>query len=108
MRRLFLGSLLSAALATGGSAFAIEAGSAPGAVSAAPPGKQAAHPKPKKRPTPLSAEAAREAARATELSAASIHSGQSRSAPRSSTQPSWTGTYVGVGVAGGFDAGVGK
>ena len=104
MRRVFLGSLVVAALATGSSALAIEAGSAPGAVSAAPPGKQAAHPKPKKRPTPLSAEAAREAARATELPAASIQPGQSPSAPRSS----WTGTYVGVGVGGGFDAGVGK
>jgi hypothetical protein len=97
MRRLFLGSLLFAALA--GSAFAIEAGSAPGPDKAAsvPSSKQTASTKPKKRPVPLSA--AMEATPTTQLPLGSVHP------PPPSTQPSWTGVYVGVGGGIGADAG---
>ena len=99
MRRLFLGSLAIAALLAGSNAFAVEAGSPSAALSApsTPPGKQAAHPKPKQRPLPLSA-VAREAARATELPAGSIRTGQPQPAP-----PTWTGSYIGVGVGAGVD-----
>jgi hypothetical protein len=97
MRRVIWGSLVVAALASGGNTFAIEAGPAAGT---APAGKQAASPKPKKPPLPLSDAAARDAARANELPAASGRTGQSPS----SSQPSWTGTYVGVGTG----TGVGK
>jgi hypothetical protein len=105
MRRLFLGRLflrclVFAALAAGRSAFAIEAGSAPGADKAAsvPSSKQTASTKPKKQPVPLSA--AMEAAPAAQLPLGSVHT------PPPSTQPSWTGVYVGVG--GGLGADVGK
>jgi hypothetical protein len=100
MRRLFLGSLVFVALAAAGSAFAIEAGSTPGADKAAsvPSSKQTASTKPKKRPVPLSA--AIEATPTSQLPLGSVH------APSPSTQPSWTGVYVGVG--GGIGADVGK
>jgi hypothetical protein len=104
MRRIFLGSLVIAVFATGGSAFAVDSGSTSGAVGdpSTPPVKQATSAKPKKPPVPLSA--AFEAARSTELPTAST---QTRQQP-SSAQPLWTGTYVGVSGGGGFDSGGGK
>jgi hypothetical protein len=96
MRRLFLGSLAVAALAASSSAFAVEAGSAPGADTAAsaPSGKPTKSTKPKRTAIPLSAAYD---TRSTELPAASIHT-----RPPPPAQPLWSGTYVGVG------AGVGK
>jgi hypothetical protein len=102
MRRLFLASLMFAALAAAGSAFATEAGSsAPGAdkIAPVPSSKQTASTKPKKQqPVPLSA--AMEATPTAQLPLGSVHT------PPPSTQPSWTGVYVGVG--GGIGADVGK
>jgi hypothetical protein len=97
MRRVFLRCLVFAALAAAGSAFAIEAGSAPGADKATPvpSSKQTASTKPKKK-QPLPFSAAFEATRTTELPAASIHA---REQP--STQSTWTGIYVGGGVGAG-------
>jgi hypothetical protein len=87
-----------AALVAASGAFAVEAGSvAPaGNTPSAVASKQAASTKPKKRPVPLAA-AASEAARATELPAASVHSRPAAPSP----QQTWTGTYVGVGVSAG-------
>jgi hypothetical protein len=100
MRRIVLAGVVFAALAGGGSAFAVEAGSAPGAdkATSVPSSKQTASTKPKKRPVPLSA--AIEATPATQLPLGSAHT------PPPSTQPSWTGVYIGVG--GGIGAEVGK
>jgi hypothetical protein len=99
MRRLMLGSLVFAALAAGGSAYAVDAGSAPAADKApsASSGKQTSTAKSKRQAVPLSAAMAAEAARASELPTAPIHEGQ----PSSSTQPSWTGFHIGVGVGAG-------
>jgi hypothetical protein len=100
MRRLILASLVFAALAAGGNAFAGDPGS-PSAADKAPsasPGKQAATAKSTRRAVPLSAAMAAEAARGSELPVTSTHEKQ----PSSSTQPSWTGFQIGVG------AGVGK
>ena len=100
MRRVILGSLVFAALAGGCSAFAIEAGSAPGADKPAsvPSSKQTASTKPKKKqPVPLSA--AIGATPTTQLPLGSVHT------PPPSTQPSWTGVYVGVGGGIGADTG---
>jgi hypothetical protein len=96
MRRLLFGSLVVAALAASCSAFAVEAGSAPGADSApsAASGKPTKNTKPKRAAIPLSAAYD---TRSTELPAASIHTSHAPPA-----QPMWSGTYVGVG------AGVGK
>jgi hypothetical protein len=91
MRGVFLGSLVFVALAAGSSALAFEAGSAADTASSAPSSKYPASPKSKKRPVPLAA--AFEATRTTELPAASI---QPRQSPP--TQPSWSGTYIGVGA----------
>jgi hypothetical protein len=98
MRRLFLGSLVFAALAASSTAFAAEAGPAAGAGNApsALSGKPARSTKPKRTAVPLSAALD---TRSTELPAASMHPRQPPPA-----QPSWSGTYVGVGAG----AGVGK
>ena len=98
MRRILLGSLVCAALAAGGSAFAVEAGSAPNTdkTTSAPSTKHTATAKPKKRPVPISA--AIETTPSTQLPL-----GSAPTAPPPSEQHSWTGVYVGGG--GGIGAG---
>jgi hypothetical protein len=95
MRRVFLGSLVVAALAASSGALsgalAVEAGAPPGTDNALS-GKPTRSTKPKRVAVPLSAYDTR----STELPAASIHSKQ---AP--SPQSSWTGTYIGVGAGAG-------
>jgi hypothetical protein len=91
MRLMALGILLVGVMVAGGSASAVDAGSAPAAGNAAPasPAKQHARMKPKNRPLPLAA--AMEGPRTADVPAASIRAKQPPTAQRS-----WTGTYVGV------------
>ncbi|THD72441.1 MAG: hypothetical protein E7813_04035 [Bradyrhizobium sp.] len=99
MRRILLGSLVFAALTAGGSAVAVEAGSAPGAdkATAVPSTKHTATTKPRKRPMPLSAPIGTTPTTQLPLGPAD------HAAPPPSTEHSWTGVYVGGG--GGIGAG---
>jgi hypothetical protein len=96
MRLMALGILVVGVVVAGGSASAIDAGSAPtaGNAASASPGKHTASTKLKKRPLPLAA--ALEGARTADAPAVSIQTKQPPSA-----QPSWTGTYVGIGAGPG-------
>ena len=97
MRRILLASLVCAALAAGGSAFAVETGPAPNTdkTTSAPSTKHTATAKatakPKKRPVPISA--AIETTPSTQLPL-----GSAPTAPSPSEQHSWTGVYAGGGA----------
>ena len=91
---MVFGILIAGLMVAGGSASAIDGGAAPAAGNTAPasPGKHTTGTKLKKqRPLPLAT--ALGGVRTTEAPLASI---QAKQPPPS--QPSWTGTYVGIGA----------
>jgi hypothetical protein len=96
MRVMVLGVLTAAAMIAGGSAWAIDTASAPAAGKAAPAssGKQTTSTRLKKRPLPLATTL--EGARAADAPSLSIQARQPAAA-----QPSWTGTYLGIGAGPG-------